>query len=336
MKKIIKILSCSFFIILAFFLISSKPIFAQQSLPLVVYPAKIQLEVSPGEKTGVTVNFLNQSELPLSGYFRIADFIVIDNKGTPEIVEQKEKVSSRYAASSWFSSLYDRGTIPANDKVSYLTYITVPQDAAAGGHYVAIYFEPVPELTQPQTGGEKATAISTRLASLVYIKVKGEIKEEAKITRFFANRFQEYGPVKVITEILNLGNYHITPQAKLTLTNPLGQVVDEQKLFPLNIFPERSRLYKNELGKKWLIGRYQVKLTGTYGEKNLPLSATLYLWIFPWKVAIVVFLAIVILILLTRHLLNQSTQKEKELSALLEEEKEEIERLKKMIKNNNE
>ncbi len=334
MKKTIKTLFNSLLIIVAFLLTSSKPLFAQQTLPLVVYPAKIQLEVSPGEKTGVTVNFLNQSELPLSGYFRIADFIVIDNKGTPEIVEQKEKLSSRYAASSWFSSLYDRGTIPANEKLSFLAYITVPKDAAAGGRYVAIYFEPTPELTQPKTGGEKATAISTRIASLIYIKVKGDIKEEAKITRFSANNFQEYGPVKVLTEILNLGNYHITPQAKLTLINPFGKVVDEQKLNPLNIFPERTRLYENEIGKKWLIGRYQVKLTGTYGEKNLPLSASLYLWVFPWKVAIVVLLAIIILILLIRHFLNQSSQKEKELETLLEKEKEEIERLKKMINNN--
>lgn len=336
MKKIIKILFDSFLIIVAFLLVSLKPISAQQSLPLVVYPAKIQLEVSPGEKTGITVNFLNQSELPLSGYFRIADFIVINNQGTPEIIETKEQVNSRYAASSWFSSLYDRGTIPANEKVSFFAYITVPQDAVPGGRYVAIYFEPTPELTLPQTGGEKAIAIASRLASLIYIKVKGDIKEEAKITQFFANRFQEYGPVKITTEILNLGNYHITPQAKLTLINPLGQVIDQQKLAPLNIFPERTRLYENELGKKWLIGRYQVKLTGTYGEKNLPLSATLYLWVFPWKIAVVVLLAIVILILLVRHFLNQSTKKEKELETLLEEEKEEIERLKKMIKNKNE
>lgn len=324
----------SFLIIVAFFLVSSAPTSAQQSLPLVVYPAKIQLEVSPGEKTGVTINFLNQSEIPLSGYFRIADFIVINNKGTPEIIESKEMANNRYTASSWFSSLYDRGTIPANEKLSFLTYITVPKDATAGGRYVAIYFEPTPELTQPKTGAEKATAISTRIASLVYIKVKGDIKEEAKITQFFASNFQEYGPVKVVTEILNLGNYHITPQAKLTLINPFGKVIDEQKLTPLNIFPERSRVYENELGKKWLIGRYQVKLTGTYGEKNLPLSANVYLWVFPWKVAIIIILAIIILILLVRHFLTQSPQKEKELLTLLEREKKEIERLKRMINKN--
>lgn len=309
-----------------------KPLSAQQTLPLLVYPARHQLEVSPGEKTAVTVNFVNQSNISLSGFFRITDFIVTDNQGTPELIESPEAADPRFSASSWFSAFYDRGTIPANEKVSYLTQIQVPKDAAPGGRYVAIYFEPNPNFNQPQTGGEKATAISPRLASLISIKVKGPIKESALITQFTANKFQEYGPIIVKTEILNQGDYHITPKGKIVLTDYFGKIIDQQKLAELNIFPNRSRIFENRLGKKWLIGRYRLDLTATYGEKNQVLTAALYIWILPYRVILVISLTIIIIILLLRHFYQKSVIREKQLETLLEEEKEEIEKLKEELK----
>lgn len=319
-------------VISAFFFFLTKPIFAQQSLPLLVYPARVQLEVSPGEKTAVTINFVNQSDAPLSGFFRVADFVVVDNKGTPELIEAKEAANPRFSASSWFSTFYDRGTIPANEKVSYLAQIQVPVNAAAGGRYAAIYFEPNPVLSESKTGGEKATAISSRLASLIYIRVKGPIKESALITQFSANKFQEFGPVKVKTEILNRGDYHITPKGKIVLTDYFGRVIDQQKIEEVNIFPERSRVFENSLGKKWLAGRYKIELSATYGEKNQVLSAALYLWVFPWRVALIVLLTVIIIVLLLRHLYQKSLSREKELEAILQQEKEEIEKLKEELK----
>lgn len=306
---------------------------AQNVLPLVVYPARQLLELTPGEKTGVTVNFVNQSDQPISGFIRIVDFIVRDNQGTPELIENSEAAPEKYSAASWFKTDYDRLTLPANEKVSIQAQINVPQNANPGGRYVAFYFQTQePKFSPSNKNYEAGTGITPRLASLIYIKVKGEIKESAFITKFFANNFYEYGPVTVETQILNRGDYHITPKGEITLTNFLGKTVEKTILKEQNIFPDTARTYTNSLGKKWLFGKYRLNLTATYGEKNGVLNATTDLWVLPWRVMTIVVLTLVIIILIIRHFYTTTLLKEKALEKELEEERKEIEELKKSLK----
>jgi ribosomal protein S4 len=322
----------SFFIFL--FLIFNQAL-AQTTLPLVVYPARQFLEVNPGEKTGVVVNFVNQSNQPLSGFIRIVDFIVRDNQGTPELIENTESAPEKYAASSWFKSEYDKLTLPANEKVTIQAQINVPQNANPGGKYVAIYFQTqAPAFAQDTaTNYEAGTGITPRLASLIYIKVKGDIKENAFVTRFQAPNFLEYGPINVETEILNRGDYHITPKGEITLTDFTGKVIDKSILKETNIFPDTVRTFTNTLGKKWLVGKYRLELAATYGEKGKTLTAFTEVWVFPWKLATIVVLSLIIVILLARHFYQTTLLKEKTLEEELEKEKEEIERLKQELKN---
>lgn len=321
-------------IIYSLFTIHYSTVFAQNVLPLIVYPARQFLELSPGEKTAVTVNFVNQSDQPISGFVKIVDFIVRDNQGTPEFIENTEAAPEKYAAASWFKSEYDRVTLPSNEKVSIQAQITVPANANPGGKYVAFYFQTQGPQFNPQDTlkYEAGTGISPRLASLIYIKVKGDIKENAFVTRFQANSFQEYGPIEVETEILNRGDYHITPKGAVSLTNPFGKLVDQQMLKEQNIFPDTSRFFKNNLGKKWLIGRYRLDLNATYGEGGKALTATLFVWVFPWKIALIIVLSLIIVILLVRHLYQSTLVKEATLEEEIRKEKEEIEKLKEQLK----
>ncbi|PJE60520.1 hypothetical protein COU86_03915, partial [Candidatus Roizmanbacteria bacterium CG10_big_fil_rev_8_21_14_0_10_36_26] len=117
-------------------------------------------------------------------------------------------------------------TIAPDDKVTIQASINIPIDAHPGGRYVAIYFEPAGNIPEPVGANEEAgTAVGTRIAGLVYLKVAGAISEKALVSRFFAPSFFEYGPVKVETEILNRGDYHITPRGVISLINMFGGVV---------------------------------------------------------------------------------------------------------------
>jgi membrane protein implicated in regulation of membrane protease activity len=52
-----------------------------------------------------------------------------------------------------------------------------------------------------------------------------------------------------------------------------------------------------------MIGRYKAVLMGSYGvNNNLPLVASAYFWVFPWRMAIVVVLTVIALILVTLYL----------------------------------
>lgn len=306
---------------------------AQSVLPLTVAPARQEITVNPGEGSAVNVRFYNFSEAPVSGIVRIADFIVDNAQGSPRIIEDINQVSPRFSAQTWLTIPYDQITIAANDKVSLQAKINVPIDAHPGGRYVAVYFEPITSIPQSVGGKQEAgTGVTSRIASLIYIKVAGPISEKALISRFFTPGFFEYGPIKVETQILNRGDYHIRPHGVITMTNVFGIPVDQTNLKEENIFPDVVRNYENDLGKKWLLGKYKLNFTASYGEKGQVLEAFTYVWVFPWRVALAVVLTIIILVFIISNLYKNIVVKETNLEEEVEKEKEEIEKLKTQLR----
>lgn len=326
-KKLITIILT----VLIFFFANITPVLAQPTLPITVLPARNEVEVTPGEKQTLTITFYNQSDEPISGFFKTADFIVDDNQGTPRLIENPEDAPTKYSAAKWIKTLYDKATLPAHEKVNLQIEINTPKDAHPGGRYVAVFFEVSNNLNKKTDIEDKTSATALRIASLIYIKVKGPITEKALIARFFAPSFLEYGPIKITTDILNRGDYHINPKGLITLTNMFKGITDQQLLKPKNIFPDTSRTFTNELGKKWMFGRYRIDLTASYGETGQVLTASTYVWVFPWRVAVVVILTLMILYLLANHFYKNFIQKEKSLEEQLKKEQEEIEKLKKQL-----
>lgn len=306
---------------------------AQAILPLTVAPARQELMLNPGEQTAVNVRFYNLGESPVSGIIKVADFLVEGNAGTPRIIEDFSQAPPRFAGSNWFSLPYDRITIAAGDKVSLQAKVMVPSNATAGGRYVAIYFEPggvIPEAVG--SSQEAGTGTATRIASLIYIKVSGDAKEAAMVSRFFTKNFYEYGPVQVTSEILNRGDYHIRPRGVISLTNALGGLVAQEKLKEQNIFPDGFRTFTNSLGQKWMLGRYRLDLAASYGEQGKALTGATYVWVFPWRVVIIITLALLIIFLLSRHFYLTVVKKEATLEEEIGKEKEEIEKLKEELR----
>lgn len=331
MKKITIIIGLLIFIYIVAF--KAGKVFSQSVLPLTVIPARNQIEIEPGEKYSLPVNFYNQSDSPVSGFFKVADFIVDDNQGTPRLIENPDEAPGKFSASRWVTLLYDRATLPANEKVSLQVDINVPQDARPGGRYVAVFFQSSGE-TPSQTGvtEEAGSGTALRIASLMYIKIKGPVSEKALISRFFTPYFFEYGPIKMTTDILNRGDSHVTPRGVISLTNMFGGLVDQTIIKEKNVFPDSIRSYETELGKKWLIGRYKINFSGSYGESGQALTAYTYAWVFPWRVAIVVVLTLTIIILFGSNFYKSFVKKESTLEEEVKLEKEEIEKLKEQLR----
>jgi len=303
---------------------------AQTVLPLTVGPARQQITINPGEETEMSVKFYNQSDAPISGLVKVADFIVDNNDGTPSIVENAEQGSPKFSASQWVELPFDRMTIAANDKAVVQFTLKVPSDAKAGGRYAAIYFEPVSPFAQPV--GESGASITPRIASLLYIRVSGQITENAFVSGLFAKSFQEFGPVVVTGQINNAGDFHIRPRGVFTLTDSLGGLVEQMNLKESNIFPDAARMFTATLGQKWMFGKFKVNLTASYGEKGQVLNNSLYVWVIPWRAIIIVVLALLILFLLGKALYKSTVSREVTLEEELSKEREEIEKLKKQLK----
>ena len=267
-----------------------------QGLPVqtfTVTPPSVTVTGNPGYYTEGTMGVINDSDLPLTFKAEMHDFIVTDTIGTPEILPPNSLMKT-YSAAAWMGVSPDTFTIQPKQRQNLNYYIQVPKDARPGGHYAAVVFVPVQPKGQTQNTGAQ---VNGQIGTLFSIAVNGQIKESATVSKFFANNFQEYGPVNIQTQIKNFGDLHITPKGYITVTDMLGR----KAILPLaehNIFPMAARDYENTFGGHLMFGRFKAELLASYGvNNNLPLMATMYFWVFPWKIVVVVTLVIVALIL---------------------------------------
>jgi uncharacterized membrane protein len=306
---------------------------AQQILPLSVVPPKQEILVNPGETYTTEVKFANQSDTNITGTLTAADFIVEDNNGTPVFLDNPQVVGTttipaKYSAAQWTKLSVDKAMIQSKSNFAILVTINVPKNAAAGGRYVAVLFQPDNDITVNGATAGQIEGVKIRLASLIYIRVAGPITEAASVTKFAVPNFLEYGPVSIATSIINKGDYHITPQGTITMTNMFGKTVAKADLDSKNIFPGTSRDYTTILGEKMMMGKFTVALNATYGDMGNVLTSTSTMWIFPWKISAAVLLAIIIVILLIVLLFKKVVKKEAKLVEELKEEKTELEALK--------
>lgn len=329
MKKISKILFIALALVTTHYSLATSS-YAQTSIPLTVGPARQQITINPGETTTFAIKYYNQSDIALNGVVNVADFLVDSTDGSPRIIDSVDQANPKYSASKWVSLSLEQITISPQDRIIVTGTLSVPQDARPGGRYVAVYFEPA--LGTPSsvgTGG--STGIAPRIASLLYVRVNGPITEKATISQMFAKSFYEYGPVEVITNISNSGDYHIRPKGVFTLTNALGGIVEQASLKEANIFPDAQRIFPVTMGEKWMMGKYKINLNAYYGEKAQVIDKSISVWVFPWRVALIVFLTLIILFVIGKSVYKNIILKESSLEEELSFERKEIEKLKKQL-----
>lgn len=278
-------------------LLSARASFAQaQSVStrnLTIVPPTVTLDMQPGSRKEGVVKLINDSSDSLNLHVDTQDFIVTDNNGVPSLLPPNT-YSKKYSAAAWVGVAPSTFTIAPHQKAELTYYVQVPSDARPGGHYTALIFKPASAASGTDTGA----SVQTDIGTLFSVHVAGPIVEKATVDSFSTTSFQEYGPFSLTTKIHNLGDSDITPQGTITYYNIFGQKVASQYLPEHRIFPEAVRNFENSFGGHWMIGKYTAKFLASYGAKNnLPLVAEVSFIVFPWKVAVVVLLIIVVAVL---------------------------------------
>ncbi len=266
---------------------------AQESRSFTVIPPSISHRLNPGETTEGVLRVINDSAEPLTFSLSIQDYIVEDNNGTPTFVTDG-KLSNKYSAASWIGVSPNRFTLAPKQREDLAYLIKIPKDARPGGHYAAVTYTPDAKGTTTGSG----TAVSTVVGTLMYIDVNGEIVEKASVKEFSSPGFSEYAPISLHTIIRNEGDLHIAPYGTIVVKNMWGKVISTQAILSKNIFPQAVREFENIVDRKWMFGSYTAEFTAKYGRQNaLSLTASSTFWVIPWKMIVIIILAVAVGIL---------------------------------------
>ena len=324
------LLATSYLLIAISYLLLAKPLFAQvASNGLSAIPPRLELEVAANKANTQSIKVRNESSETKTIKISVRDFIVTDNKGTPNFIDNiDEAANNRWAASSWIQLSQTSLTLKPGETKSLNLTVMPPENALPGGHYTAVVYSP----ETGSIGNNTGASVQTNVGTLVYVTVPGDITQKAIVQSFSAPKFSEFGPIDFKATIKNSSDIHIQPVGAITIKNWFGGKTAQLNLEQTNIFPYTTRDFKNTLDKKWLFGRYQANLNAVYGTAGGLISATIFFWVIPWRLIILITAAIAIITTLIIIIKKKSKNNPKTTEGDVAQLEKELEELKKKYK----
>lgn len=276
-------------IAIIFELVLTKGVFAQAT-GISISPLTFELTANPGDTLTNTLKVYNPTDTVISLKMEVEDFKPIGETGQVIVTPEEEII---YSLKRWVKTTPTEFTLEPKEQKFVDFTISVPENAEPGGKYGSVL------ASTTATIGEKVSgaAIAQKVGALLLLTVAGEVKESLVVKEFIAPSFLEYGPVPFAIRFENKGTVHVRPRGFVTITNIFGKKVADVEFPQSNVIPGSVRKIETKWDNKWLFGKYTAMLVGSYGTANLPFNPpVLVFWAFPWKIALGVFLVLVLIL----------------------------------------
>ena len=187
-------------------------------------PARLELEMQPGQETTVVVNLDYHSTADNAQPVRIVASLndwTIDRDGQVQFARANTFPNS---ASSWLIySPAETTVIPGNLHAIRVT-VSVPKDATPGDHLSALIIEQRPDNLKLLDENRRQMVIRYRMAAVFYIKVP-QLRRQGSLESL---RAEATADQVVVTPLLkNAGNSVIRPLTSLKVTDSSGAAVAE-------------------------------------------------------------------------------------------------------------
>jgi hypothetical protein len=268
------------------------PAFSQESLALQISPALYELTLDPGETRSISdFEFFNPSEVTQETDILLYDFVVSDEVGGIEIVEESH---TRYSLSRWLGVSPEEMKLGPRDHQKVDLTISVPDFAEPGGHYGVLFGKIKP----PSMGGDiTRVGISAGVAGPILLTVTGPISYAGEIIEFRKIPFVNLGPVNFLIRFKNEGTVHYQPHGTIEIFDWFGNKADVVTVPEKRAFPETIRQLPAVWNRRLLVGKYKARATIYFGaeDENKDVSEIEF-WAFPYK-PVLVMLAVLILLL---------------------------------------
>jgi hypothetical protein len=297
-------------------LVLSTPEVLAQTAGASLIPSVIEEAADPGEQLTNVVEVRNLSDTPQTYFLFARDIEGVAGNGQPLYADETLERSGQ-ELSSWITLTATQLTLEPGESREVPFLISVPDDAAPGGHFASIFAA----LEPPRDVSEGASAgVGYRVGNIISIRVSGDIVESATIRSLQTDQYV-YGSKNVtLTAIVeNEGNVLVRPVGPLTITNMLGDTVADLTMNEsrAGVYPGTQRdvtatWQENGLG----FGRYTAEVAlvyGVAGEAQYNTTANTIFWVLPWEIIRPLLITLVVLALvsyvLVRYYINQQVRK---------------------------
>jgi hypothetical protein len=272
--------------------ISALQVATEEGSSFAVSPPTFEVNAEPGAHAGDTVMLENQTSVTREVEVRVSNFGPRGEEGQPQL----DIPTSSFAGADWVSITPTRVAIPAKTLQPFRFTISVPFDAEPGGHYAAVIFRsqvPISSIQSPEN-------VVQEIASLILIRVPGDVRELASIESFTARKASfQFGPVDMVARIRNKGNVHFKPSAQITIDNIFGHRVANIPVKTGHVLPDSVRKLQSKWNRKLLWGPYKAKLTVVYGSGAVKtVTARVSFFGFPLLIAVLILLILLLLVLM--------------------------------------
>lgn len=255
---------------------------------LAISPPTFELSANPGETLKNSLRVDNITNEPLEVSVSTRNFTALGEEGAVDLSEE----DSPFSLAKWISVSPDSATIPANESKVFEYTINIPSNAPPGGRFGSIIFKTAVKPVSGQSG----VAVGQEIGALVFVKIAGEVKEQASIASFkTGGALYENGPVDFEVRVKNDGNVQTKPRGTITITNFLGQKVATIPIDEKNVLPGAIRKLETKWNNTWVLGKYTATLSLVYGNNKQVLTATTTFWGFPYKLVILVLAGLAVL-----------------------------------------
>ena len=267
----------------------------------VVGPGRVEVEVKPGETVTRMMTVTNRissartfqlSVEDMSGSAEGAQAVVLlgDQQGPYTL---KDNIS--FPSRTFTLELGERAQIPVS--------ITMPPNAEPGGYYGAVLVSTAQNNSDNDSEQMAKSAIIARIGTLFFITVPGNTNISGEIKDFATKNNQwwyQKGPIDLTILYENTGAMHLNPYGEITVSNMLGENVGFVELEPWFVLPKSLRLREVSWDRELLFGRYTITAKVNRGYDDIIDEKVVHIWVLPWKLLLVVFVGLVVIIGLLR------------------------------------
>ena len=280
---------------------------------LTISPARLEISGDPGQTLTEKMFLINEDNVPETFYSSYANFEAEGETGNPAFVSATDDLGT------WMST-QPTITLQAGESQNVPFTVTIPKNATPGGHFAVVFWGT--GAVQPGSVG-----IGSKTGLLVLLSVNGNVKESAGLLNFNTLNKQFWFstlPVSFEYRFNNAGGDRIKPTGSLTIRDTIflpAQVLDANPAAG-NILPGSTRRFQvdwinytrpsdyvaptnffkkfsSTVYYQWMnfaVGLYSANMNVAYGTKGEHVGGTVFFFVFPWQLVLVMIVVLFILI----------------------------------------